>query len=93
MVERGTELSLVHAHHDDLHQQHLVQIHRLENEADELFNLTLATLYDRVVDVPGVVHGRPRGEVYSLLEKATDKAERVAISSKESPADVTDSRR
>lgn len=57
---------------------HVGEIHRLENEADEVHDQALAHLYDRVDDVPGVIHGRRLGELYALLEAATDKADQVA---------------
>jgi uncharacterized protein Yka (UPF0111/DUF47 family) len=69
---------LASADRDDMLSQHLVELHRLENEADDVLNESLATLYDGVVDVPGVVRARQWGELYGLLEGATDRAERVA---------------
>jgi uncharacterized protein len=63
---------------DDLLRNQLVEIHRLENEADELLSDVLQSLYDGVNDVDGVVLAKKWGEVYQLLEEATDRAERIA---------------
>jgi uncharacterized protein Yka (UPF0111/DUF47 family) len=56
----------------------LVELHRLENEADDVLSAALATLYDGVTAVPGVIRARHWGEIYELLEEATDRAEHVA---------------
>jgi predicted phosphate transport protein (TIGR00153 family) len=56
----------------------LVELHRLENAADDVLSDALATLYDGVTDVPGVIRARHWGEIYELLEEATDRVERVA---------------
>lgn len=56
----------------------LVELHRLENEADDVLNQALATLYDAVTDVPGVIRAKQCGELYELLEGATDRVESVA---------------
>jgi predicted phosphate transport protein (TIGR00153 family) len=55
------------------------EIHRLENEADDVVTETLATLYDGVGDFPSLVRAIHWGDVYELLEDATDKAEHVAV--------------
>jgi uncharacterized protein len=54
------------------------EIHRLENEADDALNQALATLYDGVTEVPALVQAIRWGEIYGLLEDATDRAEGVA---------------
>ncbi len=56
----------------------LVELHRLENEADEVIGEVHATLYDGVTDVPGVIRARQWGELYELLEDAIDCVERAA---------------
>ena len=56
----------------------VVEIHRLENEADDALNQALATLYDGVADIPAVIQAIRWGELYGLLEDATDAAEGVA---------------
>jgi uncharacterized protein Yka (UPF0111/DUF47 family) len=51
-----------------------IELNRLENEADEILSQALATLYD----IPAVVEALHWGELYQLLEDATDRAEDVA---------------
>lgn len=58
-------------------RQHAVEIHRLENEADDRLHTTLATLYDGVTDIPGIINALRWGELYGLLEDATDRAEDI----------------
>ncbi len=58
--------------------RHAVEVHRLENEADEVLNEALASLYDGVTEVPALVQAMRWGELYGLLEDATDRAEDVA---------------
>ena len=55
------------------------EIHRLENEADDLAAEGMATLYDGVTDVPGMIRAVRLGDLYEVLETATDKAEHVAV--------------
>lgn len=55
------------------------EIHRLENEADDLLAQALATLYDDVVDIPQLVRAMHWCDVFQIMEDATDKAEDVAI--------------
>jgi hypothetical protein len=54
-------------------------IHGLENEGDDLFAEALGGLYDGVTDVPGVIRATRWGDIYGVLETATDKAEHVAV--------------
>ncbi|MGH2535010.1 MAG: DUF47 domain-containing protein [Thermomicrobiales bacterium] len=56
----------------------VLELHRLENEADDALNQTLADLYDGVTDVPGLIQAIRWGELYALLEDATDRAEDIA---------------
>ena len=56
-----------------------VEVHRLENEADDLLADAVATLYDGVTEVPQLIHAIHWGDVYQLLEDATDRAEHVAV--------------
>jgi hypothetical protein len=70
-------LSDVGKHGDEL-RGHVVEIHRLENEADDVLNRALATLYEGVVDIPTLISRMHWGELYGLLENATDRAEDVA---------------
>lgn len=59
-----------------LHQT--VEINRLENEADDALSQALAVLYDDATDIPSLVKAIRWGELYQLLEDATDRAENVA---------------
>jgi uncharacterized protein Yka (UPF0111/DUF47 family) len=69
---------LAQADQDEILKEHLAEIHRLENEADDVLSDALATLYEGARDVAGVVLARQWGDIYGLLEDATDRAERVA---------------
>jgi uncharacterized protein Yka (UPF0111/DUF47 family) len=55
------------------------EIHRLENQGDDLLAEALGSLYDGVSEVPQVIRAKQRGDLYELLEEATDKAEHVAV--------------
>ena len=59
-------------------QRNVVEIHRLENEADDALNQALATQFDGATDIPALVCAIRWGELYGLLEDATDRAEDVA---------------
>jgi uncharacterized protein len=54
------------------------EIHRLENEADDLLAEAIATLYDDVTEVPQLIQAMRWNDIYQLLEDTTDKAEGVA---------------
>jgi uncharacterized protein len=62
----------------DLHKT-ATEVHRLENEADDLLADAVATLYDGVTEVPQVINAIHWGDIYQLLEDATDRAEHVAV--------------
>ena len=62
----------------DLHKT-ATEVHRLENEADDLLADAVATLYDGVTEVPQVINAIRWGDIYQLLEDATDRAEHVAV--------------
>jgi uncharacterized protein len=64
--------------HGEAIRRHVVEIHRLENEADDALSQALATLYDEAVDIPSLIRCMRWGELYGLLEDATDRAEDVA---------------
>ena len=64
--------------HREAVERHVVEIHRLETAADEVVHHGLAGLYDGVTTIPGFVSAMGWGEVYGLLEVATDRAETVA---------------
>lgn len=56
----------------------VVEVHSLENEGDDRLNQALASLYDGVTEVPALIHAIHWGEIYGLLEDATDRAEDIA---------------
>ncbi len=58
-------------------KQLAVELHRLENEGDDLLNGALATLYDGVTEVPELIRSLRWGELFGLLEDATDRAEDI----------------
>ncbi len=60
-------------------QKSIVEIHRLENEADDLLVEALAGLYDDATDIPSLVQSLRWKDIYELLEEATDRSEGVAI--------------
>ena len=62
---------------DNLKRQ-IVVINRLENEADDLLNTALASLFDEAGDIPTLIKAIRWGELYQELEEATDRAEDVA---------------
>ncbi len=55
------------------------EIHRLENEGDDLFAEAIGGVYDGVSDVPGMIRSIRLSDLYQVLETATDKAEHVAV--------------
>lgn len=59
--------------------EHIVELHRLENEGDELLNRALASLYVNVTQVPELVRAIQWSDIYNSLERATDRAEDVAV--------------
>lgn len=54
------------------------EIHRLENEADDLLAGAIAHLYDGVTEVPELIKAMRWNDIYQLLEDTTDKSENVA---------------
>jgi len=54
---------------------HCVEINRLENEADQVSQQAIATLFDREKDPINLIKIK---ELLECLERATDKAEDVA---------------
>jgi predicted phosphate transport protein (TIGR00153 family) len=60
-------------------QRLIVELHRLENEGDDLMTEALGTLYDRATDVPSLVSAVKWGDIYVVLEEATDRGEHVGI--------------
>jgi hypothetical protein len=64
---------------EKLLRQHIVELHRLENEADDLLNRALGSVYEGVERVPDLVRAIQWSDIYNLLEQATDRAEDVAV--------------
>jgi predicted phosphate transport protein (TIGR00153 family) len=58
-------------------QRCALELHRLENEADDALTQALAALYDGVTEVPQIIKALRWGEIYALLESATDKGENI----------------
>jgi predicted phosphate transport protein (TIGR00153 family) len=59
-------------------QRAIEEIHRLENEADDLLAQAIAHLYDGVTEVPQLIKAMRWNDLYQLLEDTTDKCETVA---------------
>ena len=59
-------------------QRAIQEIHRLENEADDLLAQAIAHLYDGVSEVPELIKAMRWNDLYQLLEDTTDKCENVA---------------
>ena len=77
LIARALPLLEAGKHGDDLARA-LHEVHRLENEGDDLLAEAIATLYDGVTEVPALIPAMRWGDIYQLLEDATDKAEQVA---------------
>jgi uncharacterized protein Yka (UPF0111/DUF47 family) len=67
-----------HGKHREALERHVAEIHRLETEADAVVHEGLSGLYEGVTAIPAFVDAMRWGEVYGLLEDATDHAETVA---------------
>ncbi|MGB3306752.1 MAG: DUF47 family protein [Thermomicrobiales bacterium] len=59
-------------------RKYVLELHRLENEGDDLLSNALAGLYDGVTEVPSLIQALRWGEIYGLLEDASDAGEDVA---------------
>ena len=55
--------------------QHIVEIHRLENEADDIYFRAIAALFHNSTDPIAIIKWK---ELYEILENATDRCESVA---------------
>lgn len=55
--------------------QHIVEIHRLENEADDVYYRAIGELFNKSSDPLTVIKWK---ELYEILENTTDNCERVA---------------
>jgi predicted phosphate transport protein (TIGR00153 family) len=56
----------------------VLELHRLENEGDDALNNALAALYDGATEIPELICALRWGELYQLLEQASDRGEDVA---------------
>jgi uncharacterized protein Yka (UPF0111/DUF47 family) len=83
LIEQATLIDTAMTHLPELRKEapglkrNAVELHRLENEADDTLNNALATLYDGVTEVPDLIRSLRWGELYGLLEDATDRAEDI----------------
>ncbi len=55
--------------------EHIVEIHRLENEADDIYFRAIGELFQNQTDAMTVIKWK---ELYEILENATDRCESVA---------------
>lgn len=55
--------------------QHIVEIHRLENEADDVYFRAIGELFQNQTDAMQIIKWK---ELYEILENATDRCESVA---------------
>jgi predicted phosphate transport protein (TIGR00153 family) len=62
----------------DALRRDILELHRLENEADAVQSEALARLYDGITEVPQLIEAIRWGEIHALLEQATDRAESTA---------------
>lgn len=58
--------------------RYTVEINRLENEADDALSQALSTLYEGVTEIPELIKSLRWGELYGMLEDATDRGEDIA---------------
>jgi len=76
-IGRAVPLLEIRCEADQL-QRATQEIHRLENEADDLLAGAIAHLYDGVTEVPELIKAMRWNDIYQLLEDTTDKSENVA---------------
>jgi predicted phosphate transport protein (TIGR00153 family) len=77
LINKAMPLLAQRSYGDDLRRA-TQEIHRLENEGDDLLADAEVGLYEGVEAVPELIRAMRWGDVYQLLEDATDKAEHVA---------------
>lgn len=56
-------------------KQRVIDIHRLENEADQILRLAIGRLFEEELDTRELIKWK---EIYEIMEQATDKCEDVA---------------
>jgi predicted phosphate transport protein (TIGR00153 family) len=72
-VELHSAISMLQAPKDM--NKHIVEIHRLENEADEIYFRSIGELFSNSTDPVKLIKWK---ELYEILEAATDRCESVA---------------
>jgi uncharacterized protein len=77
LINQATEIGIAvsNLQYNDHVVEHCIEINRLENDADRLFQSAMVSLFDEVKDPIDVIK---RKEIIETLEVATDKAEDVA---------------
>lgn len=60
-------------------REDIVELHRLENEADDLMEEALSQLFVDVNEVPALIVAVQWKDIYEVLEQATDRAEHVGV--------------
>jgi len=76
-IARGVQL-LEERRNAEALERATLEIHRLENEGDDLLVEAITSLYDGVTEVPSLILAMRWNDLYQLLEDTTDKAEGVA---------------
>lgn len=72
-MEVNSAVSMLQKPHDM--NQHIVEIHRLENEADDVYFRAIGDLFHNTNDPMEIIKLK---ELYEILENATDRCESVA---------------
>ena len=72
-MEINSAVSMLHK--PDGMNQHILEIHRLENEADDIYLRAIGELFHNQIDPVTLIKWK---ELYEILENATDRCERVA---------------
>jgi hypothetical protein len=72
---REIGVAVEHLQDADHALEHCIEINRLENDADRIFQMAIGNLFEKVKDPIEVIK---RKEIIETLERATDKAEDVA---------------
>lgn len=73
-IELDSAISILAKPKDGMNQ-HIVEIHRLENEADDVYFRAIGELFRNANDPITIIKWK---EVYEILEAATDRCESVA---------------
>jgi predicted phosphate transport protein (TIGR00153 family) len=70
-------LEAMHKNREALRED-ILELHRLENDADQLQMHALAHHYDGVTEVPQLIRAMRWSEIHTAMARATDQAESVA---------------